>query len=92
MNKSLIDNLMINPRETPLLFTETAIHNKDNRLKLAEFMFEKYQVPAMFICKSPVLASFSCGRSTALIIDSGNKMTYATPVHDGYALQKCIIK
>ena len=42
MNKSLIDNLMINPKETPLIFTECAIHNKENRLKLAEFMFEKY--------------------------------------------------
>jgi actin-related protein len=42
MNKSLIDNLMINPKETPLIFTESAIHNKENRLKLTEFMFEKY--------------------------------------------------
>jgi len=42
LNKSLIDNLMINPRETPLLFTETAIHNKEARIKLTEFMFEKY--------------------------------------------------
>ena len=39
-----------------------------------------------------MLASFSCGRSTALILDSGYKSTYATPVHDGYALQKCILK
>lgn len=53
---------MINPKETPILFAEGAIHNKDNRLKLTEFMFEKYQVPAMFVCKAPVLASFSCGR------------------------------
>jgi actin-related protein len=86
LNKSLIDNLMINPKETPLLFAESAVHNKEARIKLTEFMFEKYQVPAIFICKSPVLASFSCGRSTAIIVDSGNRTTYATPVHDGYAL------
>jgi len=92
LNKSLVDNLMINPKETPLLFTEPALHNKEARLKLTEFMFEKYQVPAIFIGKAPVLASFSCGRSTAVIVDSGLKSTYATPVHDGYALQKCIIK
>ena len=77
---------MINPKETPLLFTENSVHNKENRMKLTEFMFEKYQVPAMFLCKAPVLASFSCGRSTAIIVDSGYKATYATPVHDGYAL------
>lgn len=39
-----------------------------------------------------MLAAFSCGRSTAIIIDSGFKSTVATPVHDGFALQKCIIK
>lgn len=92
LNKSLIDNLMINPKDTPLLFTEAALHNKEARIKLTEFMFEKYQCPAIFIGKAPVLASFSCGRSTAIIVDSGYKTTYATPVHDGYALQKCIIK
>jgi actin-like protein 6A len=83
---------MINPRDTPLIFTEPALHNKDARLKLTEFMFEKFQIPAIFIAKSPVLAAFSCGRSTAVVLDSGHKSTIATPVHDGYALQKCIIK
>ena len=92
LNKSLIDNLMINPKDTPLLFTESALHNKEFRIKLTEFMFEKYQVPAIFIGKAPVLSSFSCGRSTAIIVDSGFKTTVASPVHDGYALQKCIIK
>jgi actin-related protein len=42
MNKSLIEKLDINPKETPLLFAEGAIHNKESRLKLTEFMFEKY--------------------------------------------------
>ena len=49
-------------------------------------------MPAIFIGKAPVLAAFSCGRSTAIIVDSGHKQTTATPVHDGFALQKCIIK
>ena len=39
-----------------------------------------------------MLAAFSCGRSTAVILDSGHRQTIATPVHDGFALQKCIIK
>ena len=55
-------------------------------------MFEKYEVPALFLCKDSVLSSFACGRSTALVLDCGNARTIATPVHDGYALQKCIVK
>jgi actin-related protein len=86
LRKTLIDQLMINPRETPLLFTEPPVHNKEARLKLTEFMFEKFQVPAIFMAKAPVLAAFSCGRSTAVVIDSGHRQTIATPVHDGFAL------
>jgi actin-related protein len=80
--------LNLEPTEHPLLFSEPSLHNKESRVKLTELMFEKYSIPAMFICKSAVLSSFSCGRSTSLVFDSGHFNTYAVPVHDGYALQK----
>jgi len=92
IDQSLVQNLRVDMKETPILFTESTIHNKDLRMKLTEFMFEKYNIPALFLVKDPVLASFSCGRSSALILDCGHKQTIATPVNDGYALLKCIIK
>ena len=61
-------------------------------MKLTEHMFEKYKIPALFLVKDPVLNAFSCGRSSALVLDCGHKQTIATPVNDGYALLKCIIK
>lgn len=92
LNTSLVANLMLQTRDTPLLFTENSIHNKDLRLKLTEFLFEKYKVPALFLCKDAVLSSFACGRSSAIVLDSGCTKTTATPVHDGYALQKSILR
>lgn len=92
LEKSLIENLKVNMLETPILFTENAIHNKDQRMKLTEYMFEKYKIPALFLVKDPVLSAFSCGRSSALILDIGHRSSIATPVNDGYALLKCIIK
>ena len=83
---------MLPPKDTPLIFSENSIHNKEMRLKLTEFLFEKYKVPALFLCKDAVLSSFACGRSTAIVLDSGYIQTTATPVHDGYALQKCILR
>lgn len=38
---SLVRNLRLPVKETPLLFTEGSIHNKDMRLKLTEFLFER---------------------------------------------------
>ena len=83
---SLVRNLRLPIKETPLLFTEGSIHNKDLRLKLTEFLFERMQSPSIFLCKDAVLSSFACGRSTAIVLDSGADYTTATPVHDGYAL------
>ena len=86
LTTSMVKNLMLKQKETPLIFTENSVHNKDMRLKLTEFLFEKYKVPALFLCKDSVLSSFACGRSTAIVLDSGNLNTTATPIHDGYAL------
>lgn len=90
--QSLVQNLCLPVKETPLIFAEPSIHNKENRLKLTEFLFEKLQAPSIFLCKDAVLSSFACGRSTAIVLDSGVESTTATPVHDGYVLQKCTLR
>lgn len=55
-------------------------------------MFEKYNVPAFFLCKNAVLSAFANGRSTGLVIDSGATHTSAIPVHDGYVLQQAVVR
>jgi actin-like protein 6A len=92
IERSLKEQLRVNIMDTPILFTENAIHNKEQRMKLTEYMFEKYKIPALFLVKDPVLCAFSYGKSSALILDVGHKASIATPVNDGYALLKCIIK
>ena len=92
LDKSLAKNLWLKPKDTPLILTENSVHNKEARIKLTEFLFEKLESPAIFICKDSVLSAFACGRSTALVLDSGFQTTTATPVHEGYALQKCIVR
>lgn len=55
-------------------------------------MFEKYDIPAFFMCKDAVLTSFAHGRNTGLVIHSGSNLTSAIPVQDGYVLQQAIVK
>ena len=57
-----------------------------------KFFREKYKLPSLFLCKDAVLSSFACGRSSAIVLDTGFTKTTATPVHDGYALQKCTLR
>ena len=92
LNNLLKESMTLDLTDHPVLFSEPSLHNKDNRIKLTEFMFEKYKIPAIYICKNAVLSGFSCGRCTCLVFDSGHNTTLAVPVSEGYALQKCLIK
>uniref|UniRef100_A0A6M2DL07 Putative actin n=1 Tax=Xenopsylla cheopis TaxID=163159 RepID=A0A6M2DL07_XENCH len=76
----------------PVLFSESAWNVRNKREQLTELMFEKYNVPAYFLVKNAVLAAFSNGRSTALVIDSGASHTSAIPVQDGYVIQQAVVK
>uniref|UniRef100_A0A3B3U5Z6 Actin-like 6A n=1 Tax=Poecilia latipinna TaxID=48699 RepID=A0A3B3U5Z6_9TELE len=67
-------------------------NTRAKREKLTELMFEHYNIPAFFLCKSAVLSAFANGRSTGLVLDSGATHTTAIPVHDGYVLQQGIVK
>jgi len=76
----------------PVLMSEAPWNTKDRREKLTELLFEKYNIPAFFLCKNAVLSAFAHGRSTGLVLDSGSTQTSAVPVHDGYVLQKGIVR
>lgn len=55
-------------------------------------VFETYQAPAVFVAKDAVLSCFANARGTAVVYDCGATVTTATPVHNGYAIQKAIVK
>ncbi|XP_026400810.1 actin-related protein 4-like [Papaver somniferum] len=84
------DRLLIDPKEHPMLLSESSSNTPQQRERTAELMFEKYKVPALFLAKNAVLTAFASGRATALVVDSGGGSTTVAPVHDGYVLQKAV--
>ncbi|KAJ3119152.1 Actin-like 6A [Nowakowskiella sp. JEL0407] len=84
--------LRLNPVDHPLLICEPSWSTKEHREKIAEIMFEKYNVPALYLGRSAVLSAFSAGKPTALVLDSGAGFTSAVPVFDGYVIKKSIQK
>lgn len=45
------------------------------REKLAELMFEKYNVPALFLGRSAVMSCFATCRQSSVIVDMGHQAT-----------------
>jgi actin-related protein len=63
--------------------------NQDKEMeKYIEFMFETLQADSCFIAPSPMLAAFSHGRQTCLVVDVGASGCKATPVVDGLVLEQ----
>lgn len=84
--------LCTDPRHHPVLFTEPSWNDPSKRERLAELMFEKYDVPAMFVSNNAVLAAFSNGRYTGTVVDSGATHTTVTPVYNGFAITSAVVK
>ncbi len=71
-------------RETPMIIAEKPYNPPENRLKLTELMFERFNIPALFVAKDAVLACYACGRTTGLVVDCGGSGCTVTPVQDGW--------
>ncbi|EJD01073.1 actin-related protein Arp4p [Fomitiporia mediterranea MF3/22] len=88
IRNALEDNLRANPAEHPVLVTEPAWNTPERRERMAEIMFEEFQVPAFYIANTGVLNAFASGKGTALVIDIGHSEASVTPVVDGFVLRK----
>ncbi|KAJ8981489.1 hypothetical protein NQ317_007015 [Molorchus minor] len=80
------------PNDHPILLTEPPWITPPKREEMAELMFEKYSVPAVYLAKNASLAAFANGRPTCLVVDSGATHTSAVPIHDGYVLTQAVVK
>ncbi|KAI0080754.1 Actin/actin-like protein [Panus rudis PR-1116 ss-1] len=82
------DIMRTDTSEHPILVTESAWNTAANRERMAEIMFEEFQVPAFYIANTGVLNAFAAGKGSALVIDIGRDTASVTPVVDGFVLRK----
>ncbi|XP_061469396.1 actin-3-like [Rhineura floridana] len=78
--------LSVCPEELAVLVTDAPMSPTTNREKMAELLFENFEVPAMFVAHQSLLSVYSYGRTGGLVIGSGYGTSYTAPVHDGYIL------
>jgi hypothetical protein len=80
--------LRASPREHPLIVVEPSFSLTPQRERQAELLFEGWGAPFLFMARAPLCQAFSVGRASALVLDIGASAARATPVVEGYVLQK----
>ncbi|ELT93218.1 hypothetical protein CAPTEDRAFT_101436, partial [Capitella teleta] len=86
------DQLQTFSEEHPVLLTEAPLNPRRNREKAAEVFFETFNVPALFISMQAVLSLYASGRTTGVVLDSGDGVSHAVPIYEGFAMPHSIMR
>jgi actin-related protein len=81
------NELRVASKEHPVVITEPPHLPKDGREKITQIMFEKFEVPGLYLATSAALSLGQAGIDTGIGLDVGEQVSHAVPIYEGSRLQ-----
>ena len=57
---------------------------------MTQIMFEVFNVPALYVSVQSVLALYASGRTSGVVLDSGDGVSHTVPIFEGYAIPHAV--
>ncbi|CAG2223044.1 Actin, cytoplasmic type 5,Actin, cytoskeletal 4,Actin, cytoplasmic A3,Actin, muscle-type,Actin-75,Actin-like protein 53D,Putative actin-24,Actin, non-muscle 6.2,Actin-71,Actin-4,Actin, nonmuscle,Actin, alpha skeletal muscle 2,Actin, cytoskeletal 2A,Actin B,Actin-11,Actin-15A,Actin, cytoplasmic type 8,Actin, cytoplasmic 2,Actin, cytoplasmic 1,Actin-like protein 7B,Actin-related protein T3,Actin, alpha skeletal muscle B,Actin-85C,Actin, spherule isoform,Actin-57B,Actin, acrosomal process isoform,Actin, muscl len=83
--------LRIAPEDYGVCLTEASLIAKSNREKMTQIMFETFNCQAMYVVNPAVTSLYASGRTTGIVLLSGEGVTNIVPVYEGNAITHAIL-
>ncbi|CDW73472.1 UNKNOWN [Stylonychia lemnae] len=82
--------LRLDPQEYKVVLTEAGLTPKEDREKMAQIMFEKFNVEGLYIGNQGLLSLYFNGYQTGIVCNSGASVTHTIPIKDGLVIQPAV--
>eukprot|EP00009_Paramoeba_aestuarina_P003746 CAMPEP_0201510954 /NCGR_PEP_ID=MMETSP0161_2-20130828/3459_1 /ASSEMBLY_ACC=CAM_ASM_000251 /TAXON_ID=180227 /ORGANISM="Neoparamoeba aestuarina, Strain SoJaBio B1-5/56/2" /LENGTH=365 /DNA_ID=CAMNT_0047906245 /DNA_START=117 /DNA_END=1211 /DNA_ORIENTATION=+ len=90
LHSTYYEELRLDPAAHPLLISESPRNSKEDRQKLAEILFEDFNIPGLVVQNTSVLALYATGRTTGMMIDIGEGGADLVPIYEGFKINHLI--
>eukprot|EP00920_Eleutheroschizon_duboscqi_P041931 GHVT01100607.1.p1 GENE.GHVT01100607.1~~GHVT01100607.1.p1 ORF type:complete len:306 (+),score=35.47 GHVT01100607.1:364-1281(+) len=90
--ESIFPLLKANSQEHPTLLTEAPLNPRSHRERAAELFFEAFGVPALHFATQAVLSLYASGRTTGVVLDSGDGVSHVVCVYEGFAIPHAVMR
>ena len=74
--------LLVNPKERRVIICDSMLKPIEVRNLIAKILFKHFEVVSVVFMPSHLLALFTCGLSSGLVVDVGFSETVAVPVYE----------
>merc|ERR1712061_277407 len=87
------NELRVQPSESGgVLLTEAPRNPKQNREKMVQIMFDTFEVTNTYVAIQAVTSLYAAGRTTGLVVDSGDGVSHTVPVFEGFSVPHAVEK
>lgn len=55
-------------------------------------MFETFNIPALYVANQAVLSLFASGRTSGIVLHSGDDVSHIVPIYGGHVLERAVFR